>query len=66
MGGLFDRVLPARCWKMLLERELPAKLEGGVTKSQAVTILTPEQDPPERIFYIYIKLRGDFALKSKL
>ena len=43
MGGLFDRVLPARSWKMLLERELPAKLEGGVTKSQAVTILTSEK-----------------------
>ena len=65
MGGLFDRVLPARCWKMLLERELPAKLEGGVTKSQAVTILTSEQNPPERIFlYIPNKLtQGGFCSK---
>ena len=26
MGGLFDRVLPARNWEMPVERELAAKL----------------------------------------
>ena len=41
---------------------------GSVAKSWAVTILTLEQNPPERIFLIYIKKfsREDFALKSKL
>ena len=41
---------------------------GGVTKSPAVTILTLEQNPPERNFLTYIKIfsQEDFALKSKL
>ena len=41
---------------------------GGVGKSPAVTILTLEQNPPERKFLTYIKIfsQEDFALKSKL
>ena len=41
---------------------------GGVTKSWGVTILTLEQNPPERKFLTYIKIfsQEDFALKSKL
>ena len=41
---------------------------GGVAKSPAITILTLEQNPPERKFLTYIKIfsQEDFALKSKL
>ena len=41
---------------------------GGVAKSPAVTILTLEQNPPERIFlYMLNKFsQEDFALRSKL
>ena len=41
---------------------------GGVTKSWAVTILTLEPNPPERVFEMYIKIfsQKDFALRSKL
>ena len=41
---------------------------GGVTKSWAVTILTLEQNPPERIFLMTLKKssKEDFALESKL
>ena len=41
---------------------------GGVAKSWGVTILTLEQNPPERIFLTFIKIfsQEDFALQSKL
>ena len=41
---------------------------GGVAKSSGVTILTLEQNPPERKFLTYIKnfSQEDFTLKSKL
>ena len=32
---------------------------GGVTKSPAVTILTLEQNPPERKFLTYVKVAED-------
>merc|ERR1711973_962742 len=40
----------------------------GVPKTWQVTILTLEQNPPERKFLTYIKIfsQEDFALKSKL
>ena len=47
----------------LISREKKIAL-GGVTKSPAVTILTLEQNPPERNFLTYIKIfsQEDFAL----
>ena len=41
---------------------------GGVAKSWAVTILTSEQNTPERNFLYMLKIfsQEDFALKSKL
>ena len=44
------------------------ELSLGVGKSSGVTILTLEQNPPERKFLTYIKIfsQEDFALKSKL
>ena len=44
------------------------KNKKGVPKSPAVTIMTLEQNPPERKFLTYIKIfsQEDLALKSKL
>ena len=41
---------------------------GGVTKTWPAAILTLEQNPPERIFLMYIKKSSqeDLGLKSKL
>merc|ERR1711873_172263 len=41
---------------------------GGVPKTWQATILTLEQNPPQRKFLTYIKIfsQEDFALKSKL
>ena len=56
-----DRVLPTRSWMMPVECELPAK-------NYTATILTFEQNPPERIFLCTLSTysQEDFALKSKL
>ena len=51
----------------LISREKKITL-GGVGKSPAVTILTLEQNPPERKFLYMLKIfsQEDFALQSKL
>merc|ERR1712012_980954 len=48
--------------------ERKKKTKKGVPKTWQVTILTLEQNPPERKFLTYIKIfsQEDFALKSKL
>merc|ERR1712012_461475 len=48
--------------------ERKKKPKKGVPKTWEVTILTLEQNPPERKFLTYIKIfsQEDFALKSKL
>ena len=60
-----DPPWPAKVDPYFERRKKPKK---GVPKSWAVTILTLEQNPPERKFLTYIKIfsQEDFALKSKL